>query len=1110
MDAQGSRQGTEHTSHAGHYGPYHAAFIAAGSSLAKRLGAAPAGQGVRLSGWVKPDAAGWLPAALLRLQAADGTGIDLRLQPDGIAVDGRLHHLTVEAGRWTWFDLALEAGAGAWAELVLGPRDAGAPFAGKIAMLRLRPAQSGADQPCMEQGGMPRDALLAFESNASTWPIQCRQQAGLEAPQDGDTLPVAAAGPARLAAPVPAFTGPVLQASGTGRFALGAWRLCAAPQVEASGERLSEAAFDAGGWLDAVVPGTVLSTLIARGQVPDPSIGLANLEVPEALCRQDYWYRTQFDVPAEFDGRHAYLRFDGINYAAEVYCNGVRLGAMTGAFIRGRFDLSGVLHVGRANAVAVRVSPPPHPGIPHEQSLAGGPGANGGILAMDGPTFVCTEGWDWIPGVRDRNTGIWQAVELGHTGPVRVGDAQVVAHFDDGSLARARLALALPLTLVGAEALPVTVELELVDLSQRQPVRRARLVRRLQAGTETLHFDGASCEALDVADPLLWWPNGYGRPDLYRLDVTVHGPAGCSDRRSFRFGIRKLSVEMSMVDGAGAPVRVEVDPVAARAQGVQVADLRHQGIRQVRGGLWVPTLTQQGATSDAVRRLPDDTLAPFLVLKVNGVRIAARGGNWGMDDWLKRVDRERLEPYFRLHRDAHINVIRNWVGQCTEQVFFELADEYGMLVLNDFWASTQDHQVEPGDPALFLANAQDVIRRFRNHPSICAWIGRNEGVPQPAINEGLDRLVRDEDGTRVYLPNSREINLQESGPWNFREPQAYYDGVARGFSTEVGTQSFPTLESFESFVPEADRWPVSDTWAYHDWHTDENGDTAPFEAALAERFGAPQSLADFERKAQMLNFESHRAIFEGMNAGLWTRHSGRLLWMTHPAWPSTQWQIYSHDYDTHAAFYGTRCALEPAHAQLRLPGHELLVVNVGVAALAARLAWRILKLDGAVLATGALAVALDANTVSAPIDAGVAQWLEREDVVLLQLELFDAAGARLSRNVYWLSAKPGRLRALNGLAPVSLELQVRERRAGSLLVSLRNPSAAPSLHNKLTLQDIAGARILPAFYSDNYISLMPGEAAEIRIEAAGGRPARLALRGWNTLGQTLDLGNHDA
>ena len=149
-----------------------------------------------------------------------------------------------------------------------------------------------------------------------------------------------------------------------------------------------------------------------------------------------------------------------------------------------------------------------------------------------------------------------------------------------------------------------------------------------------------------------------------------------------------------------------------------------------------------GERSSSVKMLDDTRAAPYLVIKVNGVRIAARGGNWGMDDSRKRVSRERLEPYFRLHRDANVNIIRNWVGQDTEQVFYDLADEYGLMIWNDFWESTQDYNIEAQDPVLFLDNVRDTISRFRNHPSIIAWCGRNEGVPQPIINEGIIELAR--------------------------------------------------------------------------------------------------------------------------------------------------------------------------------------------------------------------------------------------------------------------------------------------------------------------------------------------------------------------------------
>ena len=177
-------------------------------------------------------------------------------------------------------------------------------------------------------------------------------------------------------------------------------------------KELSTPGFDSASWMDATVPGTVLTTMVDQGLYPEPTYGLDNLAIPESLARQDYWYRDELTVPAGFEGRTFTLTFKGVNYAAEVWLNGQRLGEIRGAFVRGIFDVTGVLRPGQPNALVARVSPVPHPGIPHEESLKAGAGPNGGAMLFDGPTFFSTEGWDWIPGIRDRCTGIWQDVVL--------------------------------------------------------------------------------------------------------------------------------------------------------------------------------------------------------------------------------------------------------------------------------------------------------------------------------------------------------------------------------------------------------------------------------------------------------------------------------------------------------------------------------------------------------------------------------------------------------------------------------------------------------------------------------------------------------------------------
>jgi hypothetical protein len=510
--------------------------------------------------------------------------------------------------------------------------------------------------------------------------------------------------------------------------------------------------------------------------------------------------------------------------------------------------------------------------------------------------------------------------------------------------------------------------------------------------------------------------------------------------------------------------------------------------------------------SAAVKDLTDLRTAPFLVLRVNGVRIAAKGGSWGMDDMRKRVSRERLEPYFRLHQEAHLNMIRNWMGQNTEDTFYDLADEYGLLVWNDFWTSTQDYNLEPTDAQLFLDNARDVITRYRNHPSIAVWCGRNEGVPPPTINEGLAKIIQDEDGTRYYSADSNKINLHDSGPYKYQEPEDYFTKLSLGFAVEVGIPSPPTLESFQSFLPKQDQWPISDAWAYHDWHQDGNGDVAPFMQAMTEEFGAPTSLADFDRKAQMLNYVEHRAVFEGMNAHLWAPNSGRLLWMTQPAWPSSVWQILSHDYDTQASFYAVRLAAEPVHVQMNLPDHDVVVVNNTESALKGlTLRALVTDLSGKLLLEKSAAVSAGPNAVTPGFAMEMQEILRVTDVVLIKLELLDAQDAVLSSNFYWQAETEAKYRHMDEMPAASIKASAQTivvvGGEDHLSVKLTNNGATPALAMKLTLKDAStGQRILPAYYSDNYTSLMPGESRTLSIaypRSITHGDLKVELRGWN-------------
>lgn len=952
------------------------------------------------------------------------------------------------------------------------------------------------------------DAQLR-EENAKPWPVQTKQQVGYVAEQDPDMMPRGAAPEPPHAKPLPA-PAPTLKEERAGAWDLAAnWQLYSNADkklLPGDGAKISEPGFlsesSAAQWLPATVPGTVLTTLIDRGVYPDPDFGLNNLAIPESLNKHDYWNRVEFPAPAtRAAGRHYTLHFGGINYTADVWLNGHKVGEMRGAFERGTFDVTPLLRPG-TNALAVRVAPPPHPGIPAEQSIKDGPGYDGGLMLIDGPTFVDTEGWDWMPAIRDRDTGIWQSVSLEETGTVTLGDPQVITHLPLPDISNADIDINVPVHNSGNAARSIVLNAAFEGV-------KVHTTATVPPGDTTLHLTPDRFAALHLDHPRLWWPNGYGDPNLYHLHLTLSDRGTASDERTVTFGVREVSYELTLFDHTGRLRRVEANPTLALGKSYDPVDVRHEDMRQTATG-WASTIDPAAENTSAARPVTDEPGLSDLVIKVNGVRIAVRGGNWGMDDTRKRISRTHLEPYFRLHREAHLNMIRNWVGQNTEEIFYQLADEYGLMVWNDFWGSTQNYNAEPGDPELFAENARDTVRRYRNHPSIVVWCGRNEGVPPPVLNEKLIQLFHEEDGTRFYSPSSNAVNLRPSGPYHWVDPTLYFSKLNRGFSVELGISSFPTREAFEHAVAPSDRWPMSDAWAYHDWHQSEGGNTHELMQQVELQLGPSDSLPEFERRIQLFNYVDHQAIYEGMYAHLWKPNSGRMIWMTQPAWPSTMWQMYSSDYDTQASFYAIRKANAPLHVQMDLSDHTVQLVNTTRgAAHDLHVHALVVSPENETLASMDMRADAAADVTTPLFALPLAHLFERHALLFVRLELQDAAGAMIADNFYWVAKDAESYRALDKLASASVnsdmkaaaDVTVYGGREKVWRVHMRNTGSDPAIALKLTLRHTDGTRILPAYYSDNYLSLLPGEERTVTIQApvdaAGAGSAHVSLRGWN-------------
>ncbi|PUZ23503.1 beta-mannosidase [Chitinophaga parva] len=372
--------------------------------------------------------------------------------------------------------------------------------------------------------------------------------------------------------------------------------------------------------------------------------------------------------------------------------------------------------------------------------------------------------------------------------------------------------------------------------------------------------------------PQLWWPNGYGAQPLYTCDLQFTAATKVSDEKRVKFGIKQYSY---------------------------------------------------------------DTLGGVLHLHINGQRIFIKGGNWGMSEYMLRCRGGEYETKLKLHHDMHLNMVRNWIGSTTDEEFYEACDKYGLMVWDDFWLNS--HPNLPDDVFAFNRNAVEKIKRLRNHPSIAVWCGDNEGYPLPPLNGWLREDVATFDaGDRLYQANSHADGLTGSGPWANFLPSWYFTRFPGGFGgtpgwglrTEIGTAVFTNVESFKRFMPDSSWWPRNEMWNKHFFGKNAfNAGPDRYDDAITKSYGAPTGIDDYCRKAQLLNIETNKAMYEGWLHNMWNDASGIMTWMSQSAYPSFVWQTYDYYYDLTGAYFGVKKACEPLHIQWSAGDNSVKVIN---------------------------------------------------------------------------------------------------------------------------------------------------------------------------------------
>ncbi len=331
---------------------------------------------------------------------------------------------------------------------------------------------------------------------------------------------------------------PAPRADGRLDLAAGNWQLQRDSLVTADAETLSRTGFDDKAWIVATVPGTVLTSYLNIGAIPDPNYGQNQLYVSDAFFYADFWYRTEFDAPQLEGGRRAWLNFDGINWKAEIFLNGSRLGRIDGGFMRGRFDVTEHLLPGRKNALAVRIIKNGTPGSVKQKTFSSA-GKNGGALGLDNPTFHASIGWDWISTIRGRNIGIWNDVYLTTSGPVTIDNPYVVTTLPLPETSSADISV--EVELVNHEAKPAkgTLRGSIGEVKFKQPVKlEASAIYKVK-------LDPSTHPAMRLQNPKLWWPAGYGEPHLYDMKLEFEAPHKMlSDTKSLKVGIRQMTYKI--------------------------------------------------------------------------------------------------------------------------------------------------------------------------------------------------------------------------------------------------------------------------------------------------------------------------------------------------------------------------------------------------------------------------------------------------------------------------------------------------------------------------------------------------------------------------------------
>jgi hypothetical protein len=837
------------------------------------------------------------------------------------------------------------------------------------------------------------------------------------------------------------------------------WKAKRVTDIIADGSVITGADYKPEGWLDAVVPGTILTTLLHNNQIPDPFFGLNNNLIPDVyITGRDYytyWFYNEFETPEIKEGQEVWLNFRGINYFADLFLNGNRVNTNIhqGMYLREKYLITPFLNKGKSNKLAVWVAPPDPVG--NAYAGQGGDGTIGRNVTMQ-----CTAGWDWICPIRDRNTGIWDQVSVEITGSVDIRNPYIETRVPG-------------IRVPGTKQDPAYVKpsVELKNASSQ-----------IVQGTLKIEFEGQTgnlkvtlnpfeekviqLPEIKIENPLLWWPNGMGDQPLYYMKIDFIAPGKNMDSELVPFGIRETG------DYFDEKIKARVFTV----NGQKVF---------IKGGNWI--------ASDALLRLSKERYEAEVRLhaKMNMNMIRVWGG--GLT--------ERPEFYDACDKYGILVWQDLWIsGDCNGEWNDPLKKE-----------SQARRKAYPDNHSLFLESVIDQIKMLRNHPSLYLWCGSNETLPPADILKALEENIFPRlDPGRYFLEYSTSPKLMTNsiggvgdGPYGIREPENIFTERSFPFNPETGSIGIPNYDGLKKIIPEDEMVPPQSfravkSWSYHKY--------LPL-LDFPDRYGKVKDIRDFCFKAQIVSYEQYRALQEGFNYKMWDWYSGMLVWKNQNPWTALRGFFYDYYLDYTGGYFGYKHGAAPVHIQFNLNDSVVCVLN--------QTAGKIIDITATILLYDMHGKLLSEQKNPVNLNPHDKILLNKVDlpentneVFFLKLLLTDR-DKLVDENLYWLSNNQHSYEKLNELGKVDVKTTITKRDEGHANIVISNPRSETAFFIRLKIMNQKDELVLPSFFTDNYFTLLPGDEKKIELDltsntiSAGNDKLKLVVEGWNVLPEEI-------